>query len=173
MANIFWDSWFSENEVGTYLASCGRDVRVSQLARIVGNPANLILRDRVRIDDFVQIVVGDALVEIGDNVHISNHASLHGQGGITVCANARVSAGARVFSISDALAQAPGKKDQAEVVIGPECIIGANTVLLPGVTMENGSVVGAGSVVVAGETLRAWRCYGGVPVMPLRKRARP
>jgi maltose O-acetyltransferase len=49
----------------------------------------------------------------------------------------------------DAAERASGKQLVAPIVIGDDCWIGGNTVIMPGVTIGRGTVVGAGSVVTA------------------------
>jgi galactoside O-acetyltransferase len=149
----------------------GKDVRVSRHARIVGNPANLRLGNRVRIDDFVQIVANGP-IEIGDNVHVGNHSSLHGGGGIKIGDGVRLSAGVRIFSVGENFLGPPGENLEAHVEVGDHCIIGTNSVLLPGSTMLEGSTLGAGSILPAGRTLEAWRLHAGVPPVFISDRKR-
>jgi galactoside O-acetyltransferase len=48
---------------------------------------------------------------------------------------------------------------RAPIAIGRFCIVGANAVVLPGVTIGEGAVVGAGSVVT--RDLEPWGVYIG------------
>ncbi|HQQ63976.1 MAG TPA: sugar O-acetyltransferase [Pseudomonadales bacterium] len=49
----------------------------------------------------------------------------------------------------DASERATGKQLVAPIVIGDDCWIGGNAVIMPGVTIGMGTVIGAGSVVTA------------------------
>ncbi|NCO95922.1 MAG: N-acetyltransferase, partial [Armatimonadetes bacterium CG_4_9_14_3_um_filter_66_14] len=56
----------------------------------------------------------------------------------------------------------------AEVVIEDGCDIGVGTVILPGVTIGEGSIVGAGAVVT--RNVAPYSVYAGVPAKKLRDR---
>ncbi|NCO41067.1 MAG: N-acetyltransferase, partial [Armatimonadetes bacterium CG_4_10_14_0_8_um_filter_66_14] len=55
-----------------------------------------------------------------------------------------------------------------EVVIEDGCDIGVGTVILPGVTIGEGSIVGAGAVVT--RNVAPYSVYAGVPAKKLRDR---
>ena len=48
--------------------------------------------------------------------------------------------------------------------------IGASAIVLPGVTMAEGSVLGALSLI--GRSTEPWTMYGGVPAKPIKQRRR-
>jgi len=52
-----------------------------------------------------------------------------------------------------------------------DAFVGANAVVLPGVTIPDGCVVGAGSVVT--HDLEPWMVCTGAPARPVRERPRP
>jgi len=54
------------------------------------------------------------------------------------------------------------------IKIGKHCIIGANSVVLPGVTIGEGAVVGACSLVK--RDIEPWTVNGGIPCRVLGKR---
>lgn len=54
-----------------------------------------------------------------------------------------------------------------KVKIGNNCLIGGETLLLPGVTIEDKVTVGAKSLVLKNRTLKNGRIYGGVPAKEL------
>jgi acetyltransferase-like isoleucine patch superfamily enzyme len=58
--------------------------------------------------------------------------------------------------------------ETSPVLIGSDCWIGAHAVILPGVTIGQGSVVAAGAVVT--KDVEAYSIVGGVPARPLRSR---
>ncbi|KAF2768504.1 trimeric LpxA-like protein, partial [Teratosphaeria nubilosa] len=55
----------------------------------------------------------------------------------------------------------------AEVRIGRDCIIGAGSIMLPGVTIGNGSVIGPGSIVT--RSIPAYHVASGNPANPSKK----
>lgn len=63
--------------------------------------------------------------------------------------------------------RAPHKAIFLPITIGEGCWIGANAIILPGVTIGNGVVVAAGAVVA--KDLASNAVYGGVPAKLIRK----
>ena len=57
---------------------------------------------------------------------------------------------------------------RSHVHIGRHAIVGANSVILPCVTLAEGVAVGAGSVVT--QSLDAWAVYAGSPARKLKDR---
>lgn len=58
--------------------------------------------------------------------------------------------------------------DDKQVTIEDDCWIGANTIILSGVTVGKGSVVGAGSVVT--KDIAPYSIYTGAPERKVRQR---
>lgn len=58
---------------------------------------------------------------------------------------------------------------EADIFIGNDCWLGANTVILKGVTIPDGCVIAAGSVVTKSLTT-AYTIYGGIPAKPISTR---
>src|SRR5262249_50299226 len=56
------------------------------------------------------------------------------------------------------------------IVIEPHVIVGSNAVVLPDVTIGEGSTVGAGSVVT--HSLEPWGVYAGAPARRINTRPR-
>ena len=54
-----------------------------------------------------------------------------------------------------------------KVCVGNNCVIGAGTVIMPGVRMEDGVVVAAGAVVTKKQVLKQGKMYGGVPAVEI------
>lgn len=88
----------------------------------------------------------------------------------------RVQIGPRVAfeTMGHGLTYLPGKgrgRTSAPIVVEDEVWIGANAVILQGVTVGRGAVVAAGAVVV--RDVAAWTLVGGVPARVLRELPRP
>lgn len=60
--------------------------------------------------------------------------------------------------------------DKRPILMGDLAAVGAHAVVLPGVTMGEGSVLGTMSL--ARESLEPWTIYAGGPCRPLRERSR-
>lgn len=150
-------------------ARAGQDVTIYPTARIVG-PERLELGDAVIIDDFVFLAAGRRTV-IGSFVHIAAFASIAGGGECVIGDFAGLSGGVRVYTgnedyhggcLTNPAVPPPWRLAQRSFVhIGRHVLVGANAVVLPGVTLGEGSVVGAGSVVKT--DCEPWGVYAGAP----------
>lgn len=120
--------------------------------------------DDVRIDAYT-IFILNADIWLGDGVHISSHCSIRSHAGIRIGRNSAVSAGCHLFGASD---HPNGSIYKGEIVIGEGCLIGANSVVLPGSTVGDNTMVGACSVV-KGE-LKPNAIYAGQPAKFVRAR---
>lgn len=138
------------------LANCGENVLISKKASLY-NLERITIGNHVRIDDFCVISAGDGGIEIGDYVHIAVFCSLIGAGKIMISDFVGLSARVSVFSSNDDYSgryltnpMVPSEfKDviHADVFIGKHVIVGSGTVILPGITIEEGVAIGALSLV--------------------------
>ena len=141
---------------------------------------NISLGDNVRIDDFSIIVASTNLTFISSNVHIASHCYIAASGGFTMNAFSGLAPGVCIFTGSDDYS---GKKltnptvpkkytggTTAPVILGRHVIIGTNSVILPGVNIDDGSSVGAQSLVT--KSLDAWGVYFGSPVRKIKNRSK-
>ncbi|MGV3712627.1 acyltransferase [Pseudolysinimonas sp.] len=136
-------------------------------AKIIG-AENITFGSPVLIDDFTLIVARDPIV-IGDYVHIACFSSITGGERVDIGDFAAVSQGARLLTgTDDFLNEGFGNSTvpteyrnavRAPISVGRFCIVGANAVVLPGVTIGEGAVVGANSVVT--RDLAPWGVYIG------------
>ena len=158
-------------------ASLGRNVRIYAGARIVGC-ANIRIGDDVVIDDFV-LVYATAPVHIGSQVHIASFTSISGGGEVWLDDFCGLSSGVRIVSGSEDFAggscltnptvpAAYRQVRRAPVRIGAHAIVGANSSVLPGVSVGEGCAVGAQSLVA--KDLPPWGVYLGVPARRIGER---
>ena len=156
----------------------GNNVTIYSRAKIC-YPENVVLGDHVTIDDFVMIVA-KPFVLIGSYVHIAGFASIAGGGPFMMGDYSTLSWGARIFTGTEDLSGMVGatvpepyrRARRSYVVIGKHCMVGANSVILPGVTIPDGTVIGAMSLVLEGTKLKPWSIYAGSPVRWLKYRRR-
>lgn len=144
------------------------------------NCANIKIGDNVRIDDFSVLSAGIGGIEIGSYIHIASHSSLIGAGKIILDDFSGISSRVSVYSSSDDYSGAnmtnptiPAEfthVNHADVVIGRHAIIGSGSVILPGVTLEEGVAVGALSLVT--KSCKAFGIYSGVPARRIKERKR-
>lgn len=129
---------------------------------------NITFGKHVIIDDFVFIYAADEHL-IGDYVHIASFASITGGGKLYMDSFTTISSGCRILTGSDdflgggltnSTIPSPFRSVHRGVVrIERHAIIGANSVILPDVTIGQGCAVGAGSVVT--RNLDPWGVYIG------------
>ena len=160
-------------------ASLGDNVLISDAARIY-NAGGISLCSNVRIDDFCILSAGRGGIHIGMHVHIGCFASLIGKETITLRDFAGLSARVSIFSSSDDYSggfltnpTVPERYRQVEhgaVDIGRHAIIGAGSVILPGVTVGEGASTGALTLVA--RDLEPFVSYIGVPARKTGERKR-
>lgn len=136
-------------------------------AKLIGIE-NITFGSPVLIDDFSLIVARDPII-IGNYVHIACFSSITGGEGVEIGDYAAISQGARLLTGTDDFiyggfgnSTVPTEYRntlRAPISVGRFCIVGANAVVLPGVTIGEGAVVGASSVVT--HDLAPWGVYIG------------
>ncbi|MFN1439178.1 acyltransferase [Escherichia coli] len=55
-----------------------------------------------------------------------------------------------------------------QVIIGKHVIVGTNSLVFPGVTIEEGCSIGAMTMVT--KSTKAWGCYFGIPAKRIKER---
>ena len=138
------------------LGGVGQNVRLDRTA-IILNPAGLSIGDHTRIDAFCLISAFGPGVSTGRNVHIAAGVYIFGGGGVVIDDFAGVSARSVIFSTNDDYSGAhlTGPTLPAEftsvtaapVRIGRHAVVGAGSIVLPGVTFGEGSASGALSLM--------------------------
>jgi galactoside O-acetyltransferase len=129
--------------------------------------------DNVRIDDFCIL---SGTIKIGNNVHIAAGVYLYGGGGIEIKDFAQIGAKSTLHSASDDFSgeYLVGPTNQntnvksAPIVLEEYAVLGANCVVLPGVTIGKNTAVGAMSLV--NKSLPENSIYGGSPARFLKDR---
>jgi len=142
-------------------------VKTFEFTKIIGLE-NIKFGKNVLIDDFT-LIYATAPMEIGNYVHIACFASITGGAELKVGDFVAISQGCRVLTGTDdfvdwgfgnsTINEKYRNTKREPVKIGKYCIIGANSVVLPGVTIGEGATVGAGSVVT--KDLEPWGVYIG------------
>jgi acetyltransferase-like isoleucine patch superfamily enzyme len=157
--------------------SIGKNVLISDKASIYTH-SEIDIGDNSRIDDFCVL---SGKVTIGRNVHIAIFCNVAGGSeGVTLEDFSGLAYGCQVFSQSDdysgrtltnptvpAIYKSEIKK---AIRIGRHCIVGANSLIFPGVSLGEGSSIGAMSMVT--KSTDAWSIYFGIPAKKLKNRKR-
>ena len=93
----------------------------------------LVIGSNTYIGEYNNIRAAGGSIQIGDNCLISQHIAI-------VCTNHK-------FSRNHVIKQQQWSTEHNFVIIGDDVWVGANSVILPGVTIHKGAVIAAGSIV--------------------------
>lgn len=177
--NPFDVGFYSNDELSVLgFKSLGENVSISKNCTIIGIPS-ISIGDNVRIDGYTTIIaVGGGHLTLGSFIHIGSYCHLSAGAGITMEDFSGLSQGVKIYSKTDDYSGAyltnPMVPDEltgvsaGEVVLGKHSIVGAGTVILPGVNIGEGSSVGAQSLVT--KNLPEWGVYFGCPVKKIKNR---
>lgn len=142
-------------------------VTTFEYTKIVGLE-NIEFGDNIIIDDFV-FIYAKKPIRIGNYIHISSFSSITGGESLFMEDFSGLSSGVRIFTATDdfndwgfgnpTIDAKYRNVRRAPVHIGKFAIIGANSVVLPGVSIGEGTSVSAGSVIT--KDLGAWGVYIG------------
>lgn len=105
-----------------------------------------------------------------DNINIFQKVGNYYQGTdakIIVGKNTWIANGVAIITANHDLEDLDTHSEAKDVVIGEECWIGSNAVVLPGVTLGKHTVVGAGAVVTKSFP-DGWCVIGGVPAKKIK-----
>jgi hypothetical protein len=136
--------------------------------------ANVVMQRILRINgsipwmvNFTSRVVGD--VRIGANVWksfaLSGSCYIQGLNGVYINDDTLFAPGVKIISANHVLDNFDSWEKCDPIVIGKHCWIGANAVILPGVTLGDYVVVGAGAVVT--KNVPDNTTVVGVPAKPI------
>ncbi|MBC7462566.1 MAG: acyltransferase [Thermoleophilia bacterium] len=161
------------------IGSCGENVAVDPTTRLIGIE-RIHLGSNVRVDAFSVLSAGAGGIHVGDFVHIAAYVFLAGAGRISVGDHVGLSGRVSVYSSNDdysggALSNPTAPLDlrnvtTADVSFGRHVLVGAGSVVLPGVSVGEGASVGALSLVRA--DVAPFTMVAGIPARVLGARGR-
>lgn len=155
----------------------GENVKISSKASIY-NPEQMEIGSNTRIDDFTTL---SGKVRLGRNIHIAVYSNIAGgEKGIYMDDFSGLAYGCHVFSQSDdysgrsltnpTVPDEYKRETKKEIFIGRHSIVGACSLILPGVILAEGTAVGAMSMVT--KSTEAWSVYFGIPAKKIKQRRR-
>lgn len=170
-------SFYSEAELKELgLKSVGTDVKLSRKCSLY-NAGSISIGDHVRIDDFC-ILSGK--VTLGSYIHIGAYCALFAAEDIVMEDFSGLSSRVSIYTVSEdylggSLTNPTVPDEYRKAVRGPvrlkkHVIVGAGSVVLPGVTIGEGTAVGALALVLG--SLRPWKVALGSPARPKAERKR-
>jgi acetyltransferase-like isoleucine patch superfamily enzyme len=114
----------------------------------------------------------DTLLEIGNHVFIGTGTELNITNKVTIGSGTLIASGCRIIDHDHGIRSDRLIRDQpstsAEIRIGVDCWIGANAVILKGVSIGDHAVVAAGAVVT--QSIPPYDVWAGVPAKHLKSR---
>ena len=159
--------------------SIGENVKISDRASFY-NPSKISIGNNVRIDDFCVLSAGLEGIFIGNYIHIAVYSSLIGAGRITLSDFCNISSRVSIYSSNDDYSGVtmtnPTIPSQytgvthADVFLEKHVIIGSGSVILPGITLQEGVAIGALSLVT--KDCEAFFIYAGNPLQRIKQRKR-
>ncbi|HON78339.1 MAG TPA: acyltransferase [Spirochaetota bacterium] len=142
-------------------------VTIFEPTRITGLP-NIEFGKNIIIDSYT-FIYSNKRLKIGNNVHIASFVFLSGGEVIEIGDFVGLFQGCKIYASTDdfkdwgfgnpTIDEKYRNPYRAPVVIGKFAVVGANSVVLPGVTIGEGASVGACSVVT--RDLEPWGIYIG------------
>jgi galactoside O-acetyltransferase len=154
----------------------GSDVTIWPTTKIV-NSEVISIGDSVIIDDFVFIMGGKKTI-IGSFVHVASFTSVTGGGELIMEDFSGLSGGVKIYTgnedygggcLTNPTVPYPYRvATRSFVHIKKHAIIGANTVILPGVVIGEGVAIGANSLIT--KDCEPWKVYFGSPAKVIKNR---
>ncbi len=173
-------SWLTDKQITEMGFACiGNNVLLSDKASYY-NCQNIQIGNNVRVDDFCVLSAGKGGIKIGSYVHIAVYCSIIGNGTVTLSDFSGLSSRVSIYSSSDDYSGASMTNPtlpadftnvhHANVMIGRHVIIGAGSIVLPGVTLEECVAIGALSLVK--KDCQSFGIYMGSPAKRIGDRKR-
>jgi len=157
--------------------SYGKNIQISKTVVFL-NPNLIILGNNVRIDANTVITASSHKINIGSYVHIGVGCYINGSFGVHLSDFVGLSSGAKILSSSDdysgnfmtnpTVPKEFTNPKNKKVILHKYVNIGANSLIMPGVNIFEGSVVGVFSFVP--KNLKEWGIYFGIPVKRIGER---
>ncbi len=177
--NQFNSGYFNENDLkDAGFKALGQNVQIAKNCTIIGLE-NIEIGDNVRIDGYCSIIAsGQGWLRLGSFIHIGGYCLLSAGDGIRMDDFSGLSQGVKIYSRTDDYTgryltnpTVPEKYTgitHGTVTLERHVIIGSGSVILPKVTIGEGSSVGALSLVT--KSLESWGVFFGSPAKRLKNR---
>ena len=155
------------------LGRLGRNSFIRTKTRIIGNPRRVKIGNNFKIYENCIIAIGKGEIMIGDN-------GLLGVGSYINCGNEKLMIGngvaiapfCKIFTYSHHYQSSEGVINSyktGDVIIEDDVLIGANTVILPGITIGRSSIIAANSLV--NKDVEPYSIVGGSPARFIKMKA--
>lgn len=158
--------------------SVGRNVRIDRSVRIFG-AERIVVGDHVRIDPFCILSAGEGGLSIGRNVHIAAHCVLIAKERVELQDFSGISARVAIYTSNDdysggwltgpTVPDAFRNVTNGPVILSKHVIVGAGSVILPGVTI--GLAASIGALTLIRKDVPPFAIMGGNPARQIGSRS--
>lgn len=157
---------FSAYLKGHEKIALGRGCKIHADASVdASRSAGVRFGDKVTLNRFAYVQGGAGGVRLGNGVEVNNFSIVNGTGGVDIGDDTLVGPGVRIISYQHRHAANATIRSQPvdarPIRIGRDCWLGANSIIMAGVTIGDGAVVAAGAVVRA--DVPPYAIVAGVP----------
>ena len=170
-------NFYTDDELQVLFKSVGKSCRISKKACIYGAD-KMVVGNNVRIEDNC-ILNGN--ITIGNNVTVCAFCLFDGHAGITIGDDVTFAAKVSIHSGSDDYSgrsmfgtYVPSKFRKyhvnGHVFIQDHCLIGDSAIIMPGVTLAEGTAVGAQAFIK--QSTEPFGIYAGTPARRIKERSR-
>lgn len=169
----------SRISLGAYLKghariTLGRKCKIHDSASLdASRSRGIVLGDQVTLNRYVYLQGGAGGVRLGNRVEINNFTIVNGTGGVDIGDNTLIGPGARIISYQHRYAAGSLIREQATehkpIRIGQDVWIGANAIIMAGLTIGDGAIIAAGAVVT--HDVDANTVVAGVPARTIKLRS--
>lgn len=150
----------------------GKKSFIKSSVKIIGNGKRIRIGNNFKIWHRCFITVGKGTIRFGDNGHLGVGVYINAtKGNIEIGNHVAIAPGTQIYSYSDdyAIGRKIGEIHKTgDVIIKNNVLIGAGSIILPGVTINNGAIIAAGAVV--NKDVSENSIVGGVPAKEIKKR---
>lgn len=146
------------------LGSLFNNVRINLAKHFLTIGTNCKIYPRVNLGDGNEISIGNNTI-INENVYIE---------GVTIgnyvmiAPGVSIYASSHIFDSTDIPMIKQGQTSKNPSIIGDDVWIGRNAVIMPGLTIGDGTIIAAGAIVT--KSIEPYCIVGGVPAKLIRKR---
>jgi acetyltransferase-like isoleucine patch superfamily enzyme len=137
-----------------------------------GRGGAIVIGNEVTLNRGVSLQGGRGGISLADQVEINSMSMIDGTGGVTIGARTLIGPGVRIISYQHRFERRIPIRQQSSIAapiqLANDVWIGANAIILAGVSIGEGAVVGAGAVVT--KDVPAWAVVVGIPGRVVRYR---
>jgi dTDP-4-amino-4,6-dideoxy-D-glucose acyltransferase len=173
------DRFYDEEELRALrLANLGKNVRIDR-STILIHPQGISVGDNSRIDAFGLITAAGRGVTIGRHVHIAAGVYIYGAGGVMIEDFAGISSRTAIYSTNDdysgefltgpTIPTDLTNVTESPVRIGRHVVVGAGSIILPGVQIGDGAATGA--LTLVRQSVEDFELVAGNPLRVIRSRS--